>query len=474
MNPAMLANSRYARATGNYRSQRTGGDFNINSNFLEVTQPLLNPSTGQPWSAVSISFHHDRSAGIFVTNEAAVAYAVAVRLSRTQHVGFGARVLHQSRSVDFSGFFTGSQYVPDRGFNQTLSNGEQLTHLRTALTTFSTGLYWQQADSRELPQHYFGLTVFDLNRPPDAFLAADSRLPSTLTLTGGWQWWKKKDLRLYTDLLAVFSAGNPWLNVGVRLQKQLQPRQPKNTDRVELLLRYVPLRSGIVGVQLHQKNLSLGLSYDFPVFYQNVGNLSALEIALQLRKLTLPKSRRITAKKKSTTTRAAVPPAKPAPSAPRPPAASVPTDTLVARTANTTDSVTENPKAKGTATAGEIEAHMDVVKTQQLHFHFEFNSATLDEDAIARLQEFRDALRADTGLYLRVEGFTDNVGHAHFNRRLSLKRANAVCDFLKKSGISPTRLEAIGRGEDEPLNENLTEADRAENRRVILTLYRPR
>jgi len=112
------------------------------------------------------------------------------------------------------------------------------------------------------------------------------------------------------------------------------------------------------------------------------------------------------------------------------------------------------------------------VKTRQIRFHFEFNSADLDEESEALLEEFRFALTLDPDLHLKVEGFTDNLGHEHFNQRLSLKRANSVCDFLKRSGVESERLQAIGRGEEEPLNENATEAERALNRRVVLTLYR--
>jgi type IX secretion system PorP/SprF family membrane protein len=470
INPGMMANSRFARAMVNYRSQRTGGDFAINSNFLELTRPLLNPSTGQPWSAVSINLHRDRSSGIFVTQEAALAYAVAVRLSRSQQLGFGGRILYQARNVDFSGFFTGSQYVPDRGFNQAISNGEQLANLRTDFATFSTGLYWQQEDQRGLPLHYAGLALFDLNRPPDSFLPNDSRLPSTLTLNGGWQWWRQRDLRLYSDVLVTFSAGNTATHAGLRLQKALQPRQPKNTDRVELLVRYVPLRSGIVGIQIHQGNMSLGLSYDFPVFYRNSGNLGALEVVLQLRQLVLPQKRKTPQK----TPPRLVPTKNPVLTRESNEPRTVPSDSTVAPALIPAplDSVGLARKPQGTAKPGPLTQEAQVVKTRQLHFHFEFNSAELDEESEVLLEEFRAALQEDPDLRLRVEGFTDNVGHANFNQRLSQRRAAAVCHVLQQAGIDSERLEAVGRGEEMPLNANSTEEERAKNRRVVLTLYR--
>lgn len=473
INPGQIAHSRYARASLNYRSQQTGGDFNINSNFLELTHPLLHASTGQPWSAVSINFHRDRSAGIFITTEAALSYALSVRLSSRQRLGVGARALYQARSVDFSGFFTGSQYIPDRGFSTSISTGEQLTNLRANLTTFSTGLHWQREDKRGLPEQQFGFSLYDLNRPPDSFLSDRTGLPTTLTVTGGWQWWKKKDLHVYSDVLVMLSAGNVWTNFGVRLQKELQPRTPKNTDRVELLLRYVPMRSGILGIQFHQKDVSFGLSYDFPVLYRNVGNLGALEVALQIRKLVLPKNKRTTAKKKTTVKPTPVMAKKTEPKR-EPARPTPPAEAMVASPAGSeqADSLLQATPPKGSAQPGVISQEMQIVKTRQIRFHFEFNSADLDDEAEELLAEFRAELEADPDLRLRVEGFTDNVGHDHFNQRLSLKRAYSVCDFLKRAGIDPDRLEAIGRGEEQPLNENSNEAERALNRRVVLTFYR--
>jgi outer membrane protein OmpA-like peptidoglycan-associated protein len=159
-------------------------------------------------------------------------------------------------------------------------------------------------------------------------------------------------------------------------------------------------------------------------------------------------------------------------------------DSTRTRTAPPPESVRENaPPAqadslktpampRGTGWPGVISQEIEVVKTRQIRFHFEFNSADLDEESEALLEEFRFALTLDPDLHLKVEGFTDNLGHEHFNQRLSLKRANSVCDFLKRSGVESERLQAIGRGEEEPLNENATEAERALNRRVVLTLYR--
>lgn len=65
-----------------------------------------------------------------------------------------------------------------------------------------------------------------------------------------------------------------------------------------------------------------------------------------------------------------------------------------------------------------------------------------------------------------VIGHTDSTGPAAFNQTLSENRAQTVVAYLVGVGVEADRLEAIGRGESEPLADNLTETGRAENRRV--------
>ncbi len=65
-----------------------------------------------------------------------------------------------------------------------------------------------------------------------------------------------------------------------------------------------------------------------------------------------------------------------------------------------------------------------------------------------------------------IEGHTDNVGTAPYNLSLSQRRADAVGDFLKANGIPSGRLTIKWYGETQPKVDNLSEANRASNRRV--------
>jgi outer membrane protein OmpA-like peptidoglycan-associated protein len=69
-------------------------------------------------------------------------------------------------------------------------------------------------------------------------------------------------------------------------------------------------------------------------------------------------------------------------------------------------------------------------------------------------------------LKIRIEGHTDSVGNADYNRKLSQQRADAVKAYLVGKGIDGGRFEAVGYGPDKPVETNKSKDGRAKNRRV--------
>ncbi len=67
---------------------------------------------------------------------------------------------------------------------------------------------------------------------------------------------------------------------------------------------------------------------------------------------------------------------------------------------------------------------------------------------------------------ITVVGYTDSVGSMESNNELSLKRADAVVNYLTQRGVQRGRMAVEGRGELNPIADNATEAGRADNRRV--------
>jgi outer membrane protein OmpA-like peptidoglycan-associated protein len=89
---------------------------------------------------------------------------------------------------------------------------------------------------------------------------------------------------------------------------------------------------------------------------------------------------------------------------------------------------------------------------------------TDDLRTVARsLQKYPDSI-------VQVIGHTDNTGSAEYNQTLSELRAEAVADRLMDAGVAFERIETIGRGESDPVASNLSEAGKAQNRRVEIVI----
>lgn len=98
--------------------------------------------------------------------------------------------------------------------------------------------------------------------------------------------------------------------------------------------------------------------------------------------------------------------------------------------------------------------------------NFEFNKATLTNESETILTMAYNALVANPDVQIEISGHTDNVGSQQYNQALSLKRAQAVKNWLVKKGIASNRMKTVGRGQNEPMSSNETDEGRAENRRI--------
>jgi outer membrane protein OmpA-like peptidoglycan-associated protein len=96
---------------------------------------------------------------------------------------------------------------------------------------------------------------------------------------------------------------------------------------------------------------------------------------------------------------------------------------------------------------------------------FDLDSAALRAEARSHLDAFVEALQSPALSDYRflVEGHTDAIGPADYNRALSERRAAAVVDYLVTHGIDPARLTAQGFGETRP---RATDPSDPANRRV--------
>ena len=104
--------------------------------------------------------------------------------------------------------------------------------------------------------------------------------------------------------------------------------------------------------------------------------------------------------------------------------------------------------------------------------YFFLNKSEIEERSYELLNEVAQALKSRATLRVRIEGHTDSRGPDAYNLKLSSERAESVKAYLVKAGIDAGRLEAKGFGEERPIDTNLTEDGRSENRRVEFNIIR--
>ncbi len=102
---------------------------------------------------------------------------------------------------------------------------------------------------------------------------------------------------------------------------------------------------------------------------------------------------------------------------------------------------------------------------------FDTGKATFKTESLSELQRIRSLMRENPDVGIQVNGHTDNVGNATYNKLLSKKRAQAVVDYLTNNAIEESRLIAKGFGEEFPLVSNDDEQDGREiNRRTEIEI----
>jgi outer membrane protein OmpA-like peptidoglycan-associated protein len=108
---------------------------------------------------------------------------------------------------------------------------------------------------------------------------------------------------------------------------------------------------------------------------------------------------------------------------------------------------------------------------------FDFDKAELRPEATEALGRVAEIIRQRSPRSVRIVGHTDALGSDEYNRQLSERRARSVEQWLAAQGGALPPMQAVGRGESDPVAPNTTNgADnpegRQQNRRVEVLLDR--
>jgi outer membrane protein OmpA-like peptidoglycan-associated protein len=102
---------------------------------------------------------------------------------------------------------------------------------------------------------------------------------------------------------------------------------------------------------------------------------------------------------------------------------------------------------------------------------FDFDSAGLRSASRRSLREMADVFNRYPNTTISVQGYTDSIGSASYNERLSERRAASVENYLDDLGVRSSRIRTIGFGESHPRASNASANGRQLNRRVEIHIH---
>ena len=110
---------------------------------------------------------------------------------------------------------------------------------------------------------------------------------------------------------------------------------------------------------------------------------------------------------------------------------------------------------------------------------FDFDKAEIRPSAAEVLRKVADLIRTRATRQVRIEGYTDSKGEVGYNKRLSMRRAEAVGRWLHhKDGLDTVHFTELGYGATNPMapNNHPDGSDNPEgrqrNRRVELVILK--
>lgn len=130
--------------------------------------------------------------------------------------------------------------------------------------------------------------------------------------------------------------------------------------------------------------------------------------------------------------------------------------------------LSRNLDSSGTVVLPEKFGENDIVETKS-RFKVEFasNKAVVGKEYRDQLKKLAGEMKKNPGMITVVEGHTDNIGSAEVNRKISLRRASVIKDYMvKKLGVPASQIQVKGHGFAKPVADNGTVEGRAKNRRT--------
>ena len=126
-----------------------------------------------------------------------------------------------------------------------------------------------------------------------------------------------------------------------------------------------------------------------------------------------------------------------------------------------------NTAAGADVDAAGCEGVTETIQTFTIQVNFPTNSSVIGNAYDDEIRRVADFMRENPETVVEIAGHSDSRGDANYNQFLSQRRAEAVAGRLTGPlGVDPSRVNAVGYGEAQPVASNNTAGCRAANRRV--------
>ena len=130
------------------------------------------------------------------------------------------------------------------------------------------------------------------------------------------------------------------------------------------------------------------------------------------------------------------------------------------------NSISNAQKALASINPDKIRA-LDVATALNMQIiNFASGSSEIPKANQSILDQAAALMQRASQVQLTIKGFTDSVGNAEANKALSLKRAEAIKNYLVAKGVDPAQLKAEGYGQEQPKADNSTPEGQFQNRRI--------
>lgn len=115
----------------------------------------------------------------------------------------------------------------------------------------------------------------------------------------------------------------------------------------------------------------------------------------------------------------------------------------------------------------EMKKELKALQANQL-VYFDFDRASINSSYYNVLDQHAAFLVKNSNQSIVIEGHCDSRGTPEYNIALGESRAKSVQTYLLNAGVNPSQISVVSYGEEKPVNNNMTEAAFAENRRGVL------